>query len=303
MNEQIKLVDLILRSALPYRAPVFLTGKIFLPLIALFLSVSAYSQTDTATIISGQVNSYYKVIECIQPGSIDSIYSVRLASVPLNLHNGDAALIVQMKGPESTQVAIGGVSTIRPDYASRYEILKVAKVSGDTVTFSTTLTTKDGYTYNPAKYVQLIRIPIFRNVAVNGGSLTCKPWDKATGTGGVLALMAVDTIKLLNKIDVNHMGFQGSNPGSEIYTGACSKTDTTLYDSLNYVIASGNLAGLKGEGIYIDDPLLARGKGFLLSNPGGGNGRSGLNALNHLVIGIHLSTDYCGGVSLRISRD
>lgn len=268
---------MILRFALSYRVPVLSIGKLFLSFVAIFLTVSAFSQTDNATVISGQVNSYYKVIQMIQPGSVDSIVSVRLGSVPTDLHSGDAVLITQMKGPQTTDPDPSGlgITSQRVGFANRYEILKVAKVSGDTVTFSTKLTSADGFTYDPAKYVQLIRVPIYRSVTVKGGALTCKPWNKADGTGGILALMAVDTITLQDNINVNYKGFQGANPGSEVYTGSCSITDTVLYDSLNYSIISSNRAGLKGEGVYIDSSHLARGRGFLLSNPGGGNGKSG----------------------------
>lgn len=255
--------------------PVLLTRKLFLPLVALCIATSANSQTDTATVISGQVNSYYKVVERIQPGSVDSVVSVRLATIPTDIHVGDAVLLIQMKGPEGeiTQDTAGIIAS-KPGYSGHYEFLKVAKVSSDTVTFSTTISASDPYYYNPSKYVQLIRVPIYRSVTVKGGSLTCKPWDKAVGTGGVLAIMAVDTIRLLDSIDVSFRGFKGANSGSEVYTGDCSATNPALYDSVNYVLTSSNRAGLKGEGIWVDDPLLARGKGYLVSNPGGGNGRS-----------------------------
>ena len=115
-------------------------------------------------------------------------------------------------------------------------------------------------------------MPIYNNVTVDPAGLTCLPWDQSRGTGGILAFFAVGELTLKGNIDVSGQGFHGADPGNENYTGACAN-DSVSYDNLNYPASSLNRAGYKGEGIFVDDSAKLKGRGFRLSNPGGGNGK------------------------------
>ncbi len=219
------------------------------------------------TPISGVKNIYTKVVSRDAPDQI-SVNNITGFAV------GDTVLIIQMKGAEVLTVNDNTFGNVQEVYTTgNYEFLIVSGISGMQLTFTADLISD----YDPAGDVQLIKVPSYESVIVNG-ILSCDPWDPASGTGGVLALIVDRMIKLEADIDVSGKGFTGG----QVYdgNGICSKTDSSAYDSVYFNIYSLKGAN-KGEGsatfgpgkVPLGTTDYARGKGKLFQGGGGGNGQ------------------------------
>jgi len=223
-------------------------------------SASLFSQADTI------INKYAKVLT-------RNDYQITVDNAT-DFSAGDYALIIQMKG-----VSIDTDNT--PNYGNledivgtpgQYEFIVINSVVGNTITFLSRI--KD---YDPSGFVQIIRVPFFNSAGFNK-KLTCKKWDAADGTGGVLALIVGGKLTLVNDIDVSGKGFSGglASVGAGLCAGPAGISDTYSFP------ASFDNAGFKGEGIASHYSPIAvpellpyplKGQGRLLSGGGGGNGR------------------------------
>ncbi|MBN2667188.1 MAG: gliding motility-associated C-terminal domain-containing protein [Bacteroidales bacterium] len=241
-------------------------------LIMLVLFIAGGSiQINGQEEIGGIINHYAKV-NSISPGLV--IVSPAQAS---QFAAGDYVLLIQMQGV--------GIQTAQGSYGvnvqsligtpGAYEFLQLLSVNAGTgeIRF-----TRNVYinSYNPSGNVQLIRVP-FYNEPVVTSTLSAQPWNNATGTGGVVAIMAGRKLTLNASIDVTGQGFAGA-PGV-LGTGECVSTNVTA-NSLDSYNLSWNNAGLKGEGVAIHDyngvllyPDHAKGQGRNFTGGGGGNGR------------------------------
>ena len=152
-----------------------------------------FSQTS----ISDVINSY---------AAVDSIYptkdTIEVAnSVAFSVN--DTVMIYQAKGAiaetDTASIVVHLFGVVRggdEKNAGKYEIIIVDDIKGDTIIFKASLNN----TYDTDDLVQLIRVPSYKNVSVDG-ELTCENWDG--GKGGVLALMVSDTLFLNANIDAN----------------------------------------------------------------------------------------------------
>ena len=222
-------------------------------IILMCLCDSSIAQTKS---IRGVVNSYSRVTGI---NAVTRSVTLNDASIFKQVELPDTVLLIQMTGIDSVGNVINN--------AGRYEFHIVTRVSDSTVTLQST----------PGKYdtnelVQMIRVPSYVNANIDG-TLTCKEWVWADGTGGVLALMVEGTLTFNADIDVSGLGFKGGKACETVYTGPCSKITE---DGRNYPDAS-NLAGYKGEGaVTIDffnpnDPK-SKLKGYMPAWNGGGGG-------------------------------
>nr|MBP6432616.1 hypothetical protein [Ferruginibacter sp.] len=231
--------------------------KLFFTTIGLFfLSIISFSQN-----ISGVVNVYSKVL------AIDTEKGLlKLSNVSgFGQYVGNKVMVIQMKGAtidETNSSNFGNISAIND--AGNYEINKVCGFLSDTMV----LERKLGKTYNPSGYVQIVIMPKLTNATVTD-TLKAQPWDRTTGTGGVIALDLTGTLTINKPITASGYGFAGGNDIKFLIT-CFSTTGVTQYFS-NADENATQQGGKKGEGIadYINLKDGSRGK--QASGGGGGN--------------------------------
>lgn len=159
---------------------------------------------------------------------------------------GDLVMVIQMQdgtGLNTTNTsAYGGGGAA----AGRYELVRVASVSGTTVNLTSNLV--NSYTQNTAatnnQTFQVIRIPQYATL-VNNGNIVPLPWDGTTG--GVVAMDVSGTFTNNGSVNASFAGFRG-NAGLSL--AGQSPTAAIGAGGYDYVRPNGYLAhGGKGEGI------------------------------------------------------
>ena len=235
-------------------------------LILGFTGIALFSQTPVI------INKYARVLS-------RSDYQVVVDDVS-QFNTADTVLIIQMQGVAINAAdALGYGTTIEQKVGvpGRYEFLIIQSVvpATKTITFFTKINK-----YDPAGSVQIIKVP-FHNSLTNSDVLTCKPWDRVTKTGGVLAMIVGKTLTLNKNIDVSGKGFTGGT--DTIGLGNCSDPSGIL-QKYSFPRTYQN-AGYKGEGLashqsFCADPcipgvlpLYLKGQGALFTGGGGGNGK------------------------------
>ena len=149
----------------------------------IFISHLGFSQAS----ISGIVNSY---------AAVDSIYptkdTIEISNPSLFTAN-DTIMIYQVKGAEPrTEIGVqpynfGQVrNTTELKKAGKYEIILIQGIDGNKAILKSVLNND----YDTDDFVQIIKVPSYKSASVDG-RLTCEPWDKSLGYGGVLVLMVV----------------------------------------------------------------------------------------------------------------
>jgi hypothetical protein len=233
-------------------------------LIICFSNIVLFSQTDTV------VNKYARVLT-------RSDYQV-VVDDGSAFSNGDYVLIIQMQGvaiDASDSPSYGQAPNQLVGIPGRYEFLIIQNITSNTITFLSKINK-----YNPAGNVQIIKVPFFNSLNTSK-ILTCKPWDKLTKTGGVLAMILGNTLTLNQNIDVSGKGFSGGK--DTIGLGNCSYP-SGINNKYSFPGSFQN-AGNKGEGLashqsFCLDPcvpallsLYLKGQGPLFTGGGGGNGK------------------------------
>jgi len=194
---------------------------------------------------------------------------------------GDFVLLIQMKGAlirledESGYGLMDDIGSV-----GRYEFLVVSSVVPGAGTLGDVYFTTPGISaYDTDGSVQLIKVPFYESAVVGPAGLTCMPWDSASGTGGVLAVIIGGKLELSGDINVSGKGFIGG----AVTTGSdeCVSLDVAVRDKFSYDITS-IYSGFKGEGIASKGttgpvfdlfPGYTKGKGSNATGGGGGNGR------------------------------
>lgn len=154
-----------------------------------------------------------------------------------NLSEGDLIMLIQMQGAtllsgveDSTWGAITNYNN-----CGLYELCEVLKVpNSTTIKLSCPLTNS----YTSSGNVQVVRIPRYSTLTVNGGGvINCDAWNGSTG--GIVAVEVLGTTSINGNISADSLGFRGGaildNSGS---------TNSIGYDSTSVA-----LGGQKGEGI------------------------------------------------------
>ena len=195
-------------------------------------------------------------------------------------HAGDKVLLIQMTG--ATMPTIPGFETNPNRYkdewrnAGKYEILQVAEVitgANNYIVF----TDDHMNPYDAGEKIQLVRLVEGDNVTVTA-NVTAKPWDGSTG--GIIAIIGMDSVKLDANLDAAGLGFRGATVPFENYTNGCrrnafSKPAYEILDTLHFDKNKLNRSGNKGEGIITADSLIwpyTKGAGSAINGGGAGNG-------------------------------
>ena len=220
--------------------------------------------------IGGIVNSYAKVT------SIGSGYVTVSAAQAAQFHPDDYVLLIQMQGVgiQTTQGSYG--VNVQSVYGTPggYEFLKVLSVNYGTgrIDFTRNVFLN---TYDIASNVQIVKVPFYSSPTVTS-NLSGQAWNSASGTGGVIAIMAARKLTLAADIDATGLGFRGA--AGVFGIGQCVYTNIPA-NSLDSYPETYNNAGLKGEGVAIHDlskallfPDHAKGQGRNFTGGGGGNG-------------------------------
>jgi gliding motility-associated-like protein len=258
-----------------------------LRLIFLLLTLSGVgSYAFSQTVINGNIKNI-RGANKYPHTAVTAILAANKMTVsnPAGFIPGDTVLVIQMQG-------VGIYTTPYGQYGTKFgepglwEFLIISSVVGNDITFLNNLK----WPYDIKGNIQIVNVPAFPNATVGGLSdLTCDPWDPVTKSGGVLAIIVGNTLKLQRNIDVSALGFKGGV--GDLGDGICQITNAS-YQQDSYADLYTN-AGWKGEGIAIHTlggalllPANAKGQGFNFTGGGGGNGRySGGGGGSHRGLG------------------
>jgi hypothetical protein len=286
------------------------------------VTASSNTNINTASLVTGRscanggdaVN--YSVISFNAAGT-----EATLSSSPSTgcLNVNDEILIINLQGTSSAYGNVGN-----------YETLRIANVSGSTVTFTTakskyygTNTTDDTNigTGVSNQRVMLQRVPNYTNVTVNAGvSLSPSAWDGVKG--GVLFFRANGTVSISGSLAASGIGYRGGSGGpsgrepggylGESFNGynltsgggnstaainAGGRNGTQATSSPNNGIVTGGGGGGGSSTYSSPDEAGAGGGGGAYGGGGGGGGGSGGStyALNGGAGGNGGNTDVAGG--------
>lgn len=250
----------------------------------IFLSTASFSQIgkDGDVIITNTqvVNEYTALSQDANPG--DMTLTVLNSGLNVNgnfsgpLQAGDLIMIIQMQGA-TIQGNVNNITwgeILSYNNCGLFEFKEVQDVPNGT---HIELTCPVENNYSQSGHVQVIRVPRYNTLTVDGGTITSLNWD---GTrGGIVALEVNGLTTLINggKIDVTGQGFRGGLMDNQ-----------ANYAALDFAYNNQNMGGEKGEGIagFGPDyaPLGGRyGRGAPANGGGGGNahnagGGGGANA-------------------------
>jgi hypothetical protein len=217
--------------------------------IVLFIAITSLHAQDSR--ISGVINLYTPVL------AIDGGMNVTVGSTT-GLLAGDMVLIIQMRGavPDLASTIPTQYGTVSYGGAGSFEMAVIERIDGSTVT----LTEQLRGTYDPSGGVQLVRVPSYKDVTIEG-TVTANAWNGQTE--GIVALFASGTVTMNADIDVTGMGFAGGEP-----VNASDQTPT--FWGLGCDPATG-LGSPKGDGIALPDRANSGGRGAMANGGGGGN--------------------------------
>lgn len=237
---------------------LFLTGC----LLAISITVSL-SQT-----ISGVINSYARVT-AINTGTNEVTMDNVNGSI-VDFDAGKKVMIIQMKGVtiDGTNTATFGDITAYNN-AGNYEMASIQflnDLGGGSYQITLDNITRSYSPGSPGDYVQVVSVPQYTNVTVNG-TITATAWDAAQGIGGVVTFEASGTLTLGASIDVSGQGFSG---------GAVNATgDGGCINSIDYARDAGSGSGTHQarKGLSIADEItnMEYGRANLANGGGGGN--------------------------------
>jgi uncharacterized protein (TIGR03382 family) len=159
-----------------------------------------------------------------------------------------------------------------------------------------------------ANATQVISVPEYRDVTVQeGGVLTAKEWEEATGTGGVLAFLASGKVLINGTVDMKGKGFLGGQhvtcpgsrqPGKGIASRAAAKSSDM--GRMRWANGGGGggcdraggggggSAGVGGQGGYSFEGKDQGGEGGLeldLGMVAGNEVKMGYDSLTRLILG------------------
>lgn len=209
--------------------------------------------------ISGVVNTYVPIVS-INPCDYNKLEVANSSGFSI----GDRVLIIQMQGltiNETNSSAFGSFNAATDTTTGYYEIAVISSISGNEIAFTNNILNK----YNPNKNVQLVHIPQYTNVTVNG-TLTPKAWDGSTG--GVLAIEVSGTLTIAANISAQGRGFRGGKRLAAIANSCSWLTNITDYatDTITWHYKS-----FKGEGVASYVPNKWGSRGPQANGGGGGN--------------------------------
>jgi gliding motility-associated-like protein len=214
-------------------------------------------------------NEYSSITQVFNADSSD-LDSVRITH-PEYFLVGDTVVFIQMKGMEVWLPPSSGAGKLRNDnvYNTGLYVLMLVSdiIAGDIIQFSDPLPYLEPPI--PGEVNQLVKVRGARSLHIPAGdTLTCKPWNSADSTGGVVAILGSESIRVDGTIDVSCMGFAGGDTIPNEYSGVCvNENNLYLYEG------GEDSAGYKGEGVIYNGFPFLRGDGFVGNAGGGGTGK------------------------------
>jgi gliding motility-associated-like protein len=233
-------------------------------LIGFILLLAIYQTSVSQTLsVNNIVNNYLKVLE-VQSGGV----KVENDTAELSAFQpGDKVLLIQMTGATK-----GGFSRLNSGIfldaksCGKFEILQVDEVQTGGTDKYVTFTDNVNNSYDSGEKIQLVRITEGEKIIVSG-TVTAKDWDG--NTGGIVAMIGLDTIALQADIDVTSKGFRGGQPENNYPENLCR---SGMGDTVNWLETETGRAGNKGEGIIEVGYIYKKGAANSLNGGGGGNG-------------------------------
>ena len=253
-----------------------LSGNIKKLVLSLFVFLGFSWLLFSQTKISGEINKY-GLVTSIGTDNVIVGDATQFAQFAVN----DTVLLIQMKGARiyTTEAASYGIpeSSYGPSGMHEFLIIEAVESGTRTITFRNNIVHT---TFNIEGIVQIIKVPSYNNALVDA-TLTSRPWDSISKTGGVLSIIVGNTLSLNEDIDVSGKGFIGGS--AVLGLGICVSTNSARFDKYAFHRDSLN-SGFKGEGpvtrgwldlstfplIY---PAYVKGKGPNFTGGGGGIGR------------------------------
>ncbi|MEL7188968.1 MAG: hypothetical protein AAGK17_05395 [Pseudomonadota bacterium] len=215
------------------------------------------------------VNEYASLASNASAGTSSVTVTSLAANLP-SLEAGDLIMLYQAQGATinaSDSAAYGSVTSIGS--AGRYEFHTVKSVSGNTIILHDFGGACLGleYTYTVSGKAQIIRVPQYRNLTVNG-SIVPRVWDGTTG--GVVVMDVSETLTVSGTIDASARGFRGG--------GIDNQTTPSGSSFFGYRSNAPRDGAEKGEGIAGYRTELPGGnfygRGAPANGGGGGNGHN-----------------------------
>lgn len=215
-------------------------------------SICSAAAADGGGTISGTVNRYYPGATSVSAGatSISLAASIGAGSA---ISAGDTLLVIQMQdavldtsntasyGDGAARGTADGSGSTDIRQTGLYEFVvatNAVPTGGGTVNLASPLSR--AYNRGTNRRFQVVRVPRYGSVTL-GGSVVATPWNGLAG--GVVAMSVQGTLNLAgNSINVSGQGFRGGDYAGTAATGSGDS-------STDYVVASGNRWGAKGEGI------------------------------------------------------
>lgn len=262
--------------------------KTLILLLTLILFQTSFSQIGkdgNVTITNTQVvNEYTTLSQDASPGDM----TITVNNSGLNnggnfstpLQPGDLIMIIQIQGA-TIQGNINDITwgeILSYNNCGLFEFKEVAAVPNGT---HIELQCPVENSYSQSGHVQVVRVPRYETLTVDGGTITSTPWNGISG--GIVAIEVNGLTTLINggKIDVSGQGFRGGIMDNQ-----------SSYAAMNFAYPNQNAGGEKGESIAGFGPEYAPlggrfGRGAPANGGGGGNahnagGGGGANAGNEI---------------------
>ena len=236
---------------------------LFTALVLAALGMSASGQS-----ISGIVNSYARVTAINTGTNVVTIDN--LSGSIIDFDAGQKVLIIQMKGATidgSNTASFGDITAY--NNAGNYEMASIQflnDIGGGGYEITLDDITRAYSPGTPGGYVQVVSVPQYTNVTVNG-TVTATPWNETQGVGGVVTFEVSGTLTLGANIDVSGQGFAGGIVNATA-DGGCTNSFDYARDA---GAGSGTNHARKGLGITDEITNMEYGRANLANGGGGGN--------------------------------
>lgn len=227
--------------------------------------VAAYLPAQLSQ-INGIINNTATVVN-----SVDGVNNLANVVSTSGFSIGDTILMIQMQGATmntSNTSAFGDISNLNNAGNYEFNIICDVDASSSNIVFQNQLVNA----YDAGGGVQLIRVPTYENVRVNG-TLTANPWNGTTG--GVLVFWARGYAQLQGGITMwmDTMGFRGGDYLRIADPCGCGFSDPQYSDY--YYPYNDHRGAHKGEGIAGYTASREGGRGKNATGGGGGNDHNG----------------------------
>ncbi|RYX89961.1 MAG: hypothetical protein EOO28_31240, partial [Comamonadaceae bacterium] len=245
-----------------------LAGLLPLQSLAQVCAAPGVSGALTVTGTNTVINAYYPGVGASLAAATSIGYDSSLGRGAGTIAAGDMVLIIQMQDGAGATLAQDATYNFPATRAGDYEIARVVSVGANVLNLSAGLI--NPYTQNLANNLtyQVIRVPQYSTLTINGGaSVVPVPWDGTTG-GVVMADVSGAFINN-GSIDASYAGFRG-NAGQSLggVAGAAANTTAnfTRYQPDGYAAHGGKGEGTAGTPDRVANVFASPGTLLALAN-------------------------------------